>query len=425
MIYCAALVASAACFFPPVEERDALVEEGAREAGHELIAVDSAINFLRRLGSDPTSPDAFHVVNVSNIKERLRLWEQGLPRVYPHYAIKANHDPVLVSALARLNLGFDVASVSEIRQVLSHHVDPSRIIFAHPRKSCHAISEAAMLGVVLTTFDSMEEMEKVVECGGNTFKLVLRIKTHDEKSTNPLSSKFGANLPEAFEMIDAACSRGFPLVGIAFHVGSNCRDLEAYRMAICEAALLFDYASTRWGREFELLDIGGGWPGDDDAMFLKIAELVSKELDARFAPHVQVIAEPGRFFSTQNVQIAMRIVGKKAFVVDGKKQFAYFLTNGAYGSFVCSIYYSYNPVYLKAEGWHFLPVRERGGEELYPSLLWGPTCDAGDKISEGFLLPELEEGEFIYTDNAGAYTLSLETRFNQITPSRGYYVVEE
>lgn len=52
-------------------------------------------------------------------------------------------------------------------------------------------------------------------------------------------------------------------MGISFHVGSGCMDPPVYAKAIQAARKLFDFANTI-GYHFTLLDIGGGFPGDND-----------------------------------------------------------------------------------------------------------------------------------------------------------------
>lgn len=51
------------------------------------------------------------------------------------------------------------------------------------------------------------------------------------------------------------------MIGISFHVGSGCQDSPIYAKAIQTARKLFDFAK-KIGFQFNLLDIGGGFPGD-------------------------------------------------------------------------------------------------------------------------------------------------------------------
>lgn len=53
------------------------------------------------------------------------------------------------------------------------------------------------------------------------------------------------------------------MVGICFHVGSGCLDPPVFSKAIKMARKLFDVAESV-GYDFNLLDIGGGFPGEKD-----------------------------------------------------------------------------------------------------------------------------------------------------------------
>ena len=46
----------------------------------------------------------------------------------------------------------------------------------------------------------------------------------------------------------------------SFHVGSGCNSAAAYLLAVTSARNVFDLAATL-GFQFDLLDIGGGFPG--------------------------------------------------------------------------------------------------------------------------------------------------------------------
>lgn len=65
------------------------------------------------------------------------------------------------------------------------------------------------------------------------------------------------------------------MVGIAFHVGSGCMDPPAYAKAIHAAKNLFDFAATV-GFRFNLLDIGGGFPGDNNTNIREVRPFSGK-----------------------------------------------------------------------------------------------------------------------------------------------------
>jgi ornithine decarboxylase len=389
-------------------------------AADEFRTVHDKFQFLHELSLCPSCEDTFHVVDIGVLADSFAFWKQQLPDIVPYYAVKTNNDLVITSILASLGASFDCASEKEIEQILSLGVSPTRIIFAHPRKPASSILYAKRAGVDLMTFDSLEELEKLMTLYPEA-NLLLRIKTEDGHSAFPLSQKFGATLEESFEILSSGLSKNARIVGIAFHVGSNCTHPESYRRAILDAATLFNYSKTELDRDLSVLDLGGGWTGTDDENFVAIAHEVNALIHTHFSPHTRFIAEPGRYFAAKTTTLATRVIGKKRLGQDNR--IAYYLSNGVYGFFNTSLYFDYNSEKILNEGWLIRPLHPTS-TSLFPSLLWGPTCDAGDKILDDFLLPEIRTGDFLTVENLGAYGKSLETHFNGIPPSKAYYICE-
>ena len=59
---------------------------------------------------------------------------------------------------------------------------------------------------------------------------------------------------------------------------------------------------------------------------------------------------------------------------------------------------------------------------LYPSTVFGPTCDSIDVIARSVLLPKLKVGDWLYFENMGAYTAAAASSFNGFVPSKKMYV---
>ena len=58
------------------------------------------------------------------------------------------------------------------------------------------------------------------------------------------------------------------------------------------------------------------------------------------------------------------------------------------------------------------------------STVWGPSCDATDKVCE-VELPELKVGDWLYFENIGAYSHVARTGFNGFDPARDYYFIRQ
>ena len=114
-----------------------------------------------------------------------------MPRVRPHYAVKANPDPRVLKVLAQEGAGFEIASTAELDLLASLGVPAAEIFYSNPVKSRESIACAAAKGVEWFVVDSVDELRSVHEIKADA-KLYLRIATPNIGSDWPLSGKFGA-----------------------------------------------------------------------------------------------------------------------------------------------------------------------------------------------------------------------------------------
>ena len=63
------------------------------------------------------------------------------------------------------------------------------------------------------------------------------------------------------------------------------------------------------------------------------------------------------------------------------------------------------------------------GRPYYKSVLYGPVCAEIDCICEQ-VLPEYERGEWLYFENAGAYSPNFHCAFNGFVKPPRLYIVE-
>lgn len=82
--------------------------------------------------------------------------------------------------------------------------------------------------------------------------------------------KFGADpKTEAETLLKTAKFLSLNIIGVAFHIGSVSRDYTFYQKAIFTAKKVFDLGSS-FGYKFRLLDIGGGFPGNNDRAIFEV-----------------------------------------------------------------------------------------------------------------------------------------------------------
>jgi len=368
-----------------------------------------------------TNPDKepFYVIELDEVDRKFQEWVQALPRVRPFFAFKSSGDMATLRLLKSRGTGFDCASQSEIATCLQMGVPPEDIIYAHPCKPVSHLQFAKANGVKLMTFDNTFELEKIKTYYPEA-KVVLRIlPDRHTASVCDLGTKFGAKRSVWDELLQTAQTLELDLVGVSFHVGSNCLDSEVFYDAVKSARSAFDLASS-YGHKPYLLDIGGGFPGVDSGpvRFVDTARTIESAIDTFFPitafPDVQVIAEPGRYFVTSACTLFTNIIGKRKVVKDGNVSFMYYVNDGAYGSFNCILFDHYVcvPRILKKHTDVEDFTMQTDTEHLFECNIWGPTCDSMDKLVDSAFFRELHVGEWIGWENMGAYTHAAAGAFN-------------
>ena len=374
--------------------------------------------------------DAFFIGDLGDIIKKHKLWQACFPRVESFYAVKCNDHHAVIKLLADMGLSFDCASKTEIQKVLKLGVDPSRIVYANPCKQTSFIRYAAKNDVSLMTFDNEDELLKVKAVYPDA-RLILRILPPSNfKVQCELGMKFGCLPGKAYHLLEAAKKLDLNVVGVSFHVGSGCQEAGAFEAAIEQARDVFDMGLDM-GFKMDLLDIGGGFPGQETAgiSFEEIAEVVNLSLDKYFPDDVRIIAEPGRFYVASAFTIATNVIAKRVVARDQQGEndgpvdypsandepaMMYYVNDGVYGSFNCLLYDHAIVVPSLAKKYDM--------DILYSSSIWGPTCDGLDCILQECKLPELRSGDWIYFRDMGAYTIASASGFNGMPPPRQYFV---
>ncbi len=339
----------------------------------------------------------FLIIDTAIVRRKVRRFRAAMPRVRPHYAVKANPDRRVLKVLVQEGAGFEIASTAELELLLGLGVAPAEIFFSNPVKSRESIAYAAARGVEWFVVDSADELRRIHETRADA-KQYLRIAAPNIGSDWPLSGKFGAGAADAREIVALAAKLGTDLAGVTFHVGSQCRNPENWRVALEKARALFEVMSKA-GLKPRLLNIGGGFPVRHVKPIPSvevIGEVVNECLKA-FPEDVQVIAEPGRFLVSDAGYFVCRVLGTATRA--GKRWMHW--DAGLFGGVIES-----------SEGLKYRIRTERSGPDI-PWTVGGPTCDSVDIVMRDEpLASDLQEGDFVYIKNAGAYTTAYASQFN-------------
>jgi ornithine decarboxylase len=393
--------------------------------------------------NNPTT--AFYIINLGEIIRQFKLWKELFPYIEPRYAVKCNPNPVICQLLSLLGVGFDVASKNEINLV-KDHVNIEKVIYANPYKESSSIQYARSMDVDTSVFDSEDELYKMKIYHPKS-KLLMRLKVDDKNSLMKFSEKFGVDEHEVEKLLKLAKNMDLNVTGVSFHVGSGCMDASQYYKALELCKKVFVQAKEI-GYNFNMVDIGGGFPGFHDEQSIELLQGISQQVylgfrdffseefnirtlyaDDKFDqnennPELEIISEPGRFFVQSSHTLLVNVIGRKIKTArmaesdnsqrEYKKTYCYNMNDGIYGSFNC--------IYFDHQKPEVLPYNERNGER-YSSVVYGPTCDSMDKICTDIKLPELAIGEWCFIKNFGAYTVAASTEFNGFTKTRAFYIL--
>ncbi|MDB5441288.1 MAG: Orn/DAP/Arg decarboxylase 2 [Caulobacteraceae bacterium] len=318
------------------------------------------------------------------------------------YAVKANPSPWVIETLVKNGVrSFDVASVPEI-ELVSQYAPGSRMAFMHPVKSRQSIAKAYFdHGVRTFSLDSHEELAKILEVTGNAddLNLIVRLAVQAEGAAYSLSGKFGVDQFQAPALLLAARRSTDALMGVSFHVGSQCMRPTAFQAAMAQASR----ALVRAGVMADVVDVGGGFPSIYPGMVPPDMSEYIAAIDRGFADMMvhettELWCEPGRALVAE--------AGSLLTKVELRKGDALYLNDGAFGSL-------FDAAHCK---WPFPVKLVRDGEasaNLKPFRFYGPTCDSMDAMAGPYWLPDdIGEGDHIELGMTGAYGVAMTTRFN-------------
>jgi diaminopimelate decarboxylase len=311
---------------------------------------------------------------------------QSIPqKLQVFYSVKTNPHPAILSALDKMESGFECVSVRELQGVSS---------FSRPKlfNSCAPSEEeirSALDQKAWIVIDSLSMGEKVAKLKGNVpldVGIRVRLDTH----------RFGFAPSEVRTGISALESMGLSVKLLHAHPGTHC-SIPQYRSFISKVAqLCMDYP------QIHILDLGGGIPGKTSLVERKsrieeYAQIVQEQL-GDFLKTRTLFLESGRFMCEDSMILITRIRTIKD--VDGRP----FALLDAGINLLPRI--SMSP-------FRFFALSESGPvKQIF--RLGGPLMFGSDEL--GQLSGKLGEGDYLAVENAGAYCTELSWKLSQDAP---------
>ncbi len=235
-------------------------------------------------------------------------------------------------------------------------------------------------------------------------------ETHHGLAVGAAASKFGMTASELSAAVEVvAAAKGLTPRGIHVHVGSQLGAVDAWRDGVRRAlALLALIAGSR--REFDTLDVGGGFPvGPDDATTPTV-ERFARELPDLLAqipadrrPR-RLAIEPGRVLVARAGFLVGRVLHARE--RDGRQ---IVLDVGMSELIRPALYDAWHEISALTSLGRSVAAGTSTGFE--PTMVDGPICEATDHLGE-HRLPPLRRGDLVAIHDAGAYGASMGSTYN-------------
>jgi diaminopimelate decarboxylase len=332
-------------------------------------------------------------------------------REHPHlvcFAVKANSNLGVLSALARLGSGFDIVSGGELERVLAAGGDPGKVLFSGVGKQATEMRRALEVGIRCFNVESAAELERLNDVAGKLGEVApvaLRVnpdvdaQTHPYISTGLRENKFGVAIDDAVALYRRAHELPHIRVsGVDCHIGSQLTQLEPFLDAL-ERVLALVGRLTAAGIEIDHLDLGGGLGVRYDSETPPEPSDYARALLARLRDQpYEIFIEPGRAIAANAGVLLTRVEYLKH---NEDKDFA--IVDAAMNDLIRPSLY---------DAWQaIVPVEEhpQGTAGVYD--LVGPICETGDFLGKQRPLT-LSPGSLLAVRSSGAYGFTMASNYN-------------
>lgn len=351
------------------------------------------------------------------------------------YSVKSNSNLSVVKVLADRGSGMDVVSGGELHRARLAGVPMDRVVYAGVGKTDEEIQDALGVseravsmcggeGIGLFNIESEMEFETIGQIAqglGVVGHAALRInpdvdpKTHRHTTTGKMETKFGVDLDRAKEFFRRYGGHpNLKLTGLHIHIGSPVYDTKPYQEAVAKTLGLIDDLA-REGYRIDTLDIGGGLAADYETGASKpakeYASVLVPMLKERVENGLKIIMEPGRTISAN----AGVLLGRVQYVKQGGNKKFVVCDIGMHTLIRPVLYDAFHFVWPANVAPMHVPERREESPDL-PGLdvcdVVGPLCETGDYIALGRKLPPVARGDVVAVFGAGAYGMSLASRYN-------------
>jgi len=325
------------------------------------------------------------------------------------YAVKANPNIAVLTALAAEGLGADVVSGGEYRRARAARVDPGKVVFSGVGKTADEMRLALAGGLCQFNLESLPEAEMLSRIALSmdlTAPVALRVNpdveagSHAKISTGAAHNKFGIPIGETLTACTALRSLpGLKLNGLAVHIGSQVTSLAPLEKAIAKLGAAIAQLRSH-GHEVSTADVGGGLGIQYDPALPPPPSVEDYgAMVARLTRGwgVRLIFEPGRLIVGDAGVLLTEVLRVKP----GLKN-PFVIVDAAMNDLMRPSLY---------DAWHDIGAVAPNGGQMIADVV-GPVCESGDVFAVARGLDRVGAGDLMVIRTAGAYAATMAGTYN-------------
>ncbi len=336
-----------------------------------------------------------------------------------HYALKANHNPVITDIISNYGFGADCVSGNEVTEALHRGFPAQKVVFAGVGKSDEEIQHALENDILCFNCESVEELQIISQIAEECQKVAavaLRVNPHVQAQTHKYittgleENKFGIQLSRLQEALELCRqSQWIDFKGLHFHIGSQIMSMQPFE-ELCRKV------NHIWQKfridEYNpvMLNLGGGLGVDysnPDVLpdFENFFSHIAKNL--AIPSHIKVHFELGRSLVAQCGSLITKVLYTK----EGNQKDFVIADAGMTELMRPALYQAVH----KIEN-----ITSEGAPALYDVV--GPICESSDVFAKNIALPLTRRGDLLAVKSCGAYAESMMLRYNMRGRAHSYFV---
>ena len=356
----------------------------------------------------------FYLYDMALLRQTLEsvVYESKRYGYHLHYAIKANYDDRILQVIREYGLGIDCASGNELKKAIEAGFDPKKIVYAGVGKRDKELKYAIEQEILAINVESLEELfllDKLSGEAGKVTEVALRVnpdidpKTNHCIDTGQADSKFGISYEEILENADELKKlQNLKLIGIHLHIGSQIRELHVFEN-MCNKVNVIVENMERLGFSFRFVDVGGGLGVNYDVPenepipnFASLFSIIHNHLsvgdrEVHFEFGRAIVAECGELI-TSVLFNKTTATGRRLVIVDASM--TELIRPALYGSY------------------HNIENITSDSELTTKYTVVGTACESTDVFQENVSLKKTKRGDLLALKSAGAYGMSMASRYN-------------